>query len=159
MRKINLLWTLLLGCVFCFSVVGCTSKDESEDNETYKTRDYIIGIGKWDAQKVKKADGTWSTNPRDDAKHFVLEFFDKKAGSSDRQFKSWEYIKRADSEDVDEVKYEGVYTVNGRTISCSVNGQQYLRFVVTTMANNELGGTVTFYKDNMTFDVSMTRTW
>lgn len=157
MKKIKLLWVLMLACVLGFSVAGCTSKDEDEDGETYVTRDYIIGIGKWSADRVKKADGTWTDFPFGEGKYFMIEFFDKKNGN-DRIFKSWEHINQTDAS-ASAVEYEGVYTVNGRIVTCTVGGQQHLKMVVTSMANNELAATVTFYKQNVTFDVIMTRTW
>ena len=69
---------LLLACVLCLGVAGCTSRDEDDDNETYHTRDYIIGIGKWNTDRVKKADGNWTDFPFGEGKSFTIEFFDKK---------------------------------------------------------------------------------
>ena len=157
--EIRALWMLLLACVLCFTITGCTSKDDDDDDESYSTRDYIIGVGKWYSYKVKKADGTWSETPGIDGKEFLLEFFDKKSDSNERKFKSWEYINQTDLNNRKEVRYEGVYTVDKKTINCTVDGKPHLRFVVTKMADNELGGTVTFFKENVTFDVFMKRTW
>lgn len=110
--KAKFLWMLMLGCVVGFSLTSCATKDEGEDSETYETRQYIIGIGKWSTQEVKLPDGTWTSDSRTYGKDFVLEFFDKKSGESDRRFKSWEYIpKSTGSYEADEVLYEGVYVV------------------------------------------------
>ena len=158
--KAKLLWMLMLGCVLGFSLTSCASKDEGEDSETYETRQYIIGIGKWNTQEVKLPDGTWTSDSRTYGKDFVLEFFDKKSGESDRRFKSWEYIpKSTGSYEADEVLYEGVYVVNKKTITCTVNGKKYLQFLVTSMADRGLVGNVTFFNDNKSFDVRMQRTW
>ena len=158
MKKTRFLWMLLLSCVLGFCVAGCTSRDEDDDDETYNTRDYIIGIGKWSTSKVK-VNGQWYDDARAVAKDLFLEFFDKKADNGDRKFKSWEYHYKPGTEEVIEEEYEGSYVVNGKTVTCSINGQTYLRFVIMTMADNELGGTVTLYKDNMTFEILMKRTW
>lgn len=155
----RLFWMLVLGCVLGFCVAGCTSKDDDDDNETYATRDYIIGIGKWSVNKVRKPGGAWSDDYHDGGKYFILEFFDKKNDSNDRKFKSWEYYKKDDSDDYEDVMYEGIYTVDHKTITCTVDGQPHLRFVVTSMENRDLAGTVTFYKENLTFDVVMVRSW
>lgn len=80
--KAKLLWMLMLGCVLGFSLTSCASKDEGEDSETYETRQYIIGIGKWSTQEVKLPDGTWTSDSRTYGKDFVLEFFDKKSGET-----------------------------------------------------------------------------
>jgi len=157
MKKAKVLWMLLLTCVFSFSVTGCVSKDEDEDNETYKTREYIIGIGKWDTKEVKKTDGSWTDFPFGEGKSFMLEFFDRKNGTS--KFKSWEYIGQTDYQTAKTVDYVGEYTVDKKTVTCTVDGEKHLQFVITEMANNVLGGTVTFYKQNVTFDVRMERTW
>ena len=158
MKILKLLWMLMLACMVSFCVAGCTSKDDDDDDETYQTRDYIIGIGKWNAQQVKKSDGTWSDFPFGEGKYFMIEFFDRKGDSSERKFKSWEYIGYTDPS-VEPDQYEGTYTVSGRTVTCSVDGQQHLKMIVTSMENRQLAATVTFYKKNVTFDVIMERTW
>ena len=138
--------------------MSCPSKDEDEDNETYRTRDYIIGIGKWNTERVKKSDGSWTDFPFGEGKYFTIEFFDKKNDQGERIFKSWEFIGTTDS-NASADEYEGSYTVNGKTVICTVNGKQHLRMIVTSMENRELGATVTFYKQNVTFDTYMTRSW
>ena len=157
MKNFKLLLMLMLACMVSFCVAGCTSKDD-DDDETYKTRDYIIGIGKWNARHVKKSDGTWTDFPFGEGKSFMIEFFDRKGDSSDRKFKSWEYINTTDP-DARADQYEGTYIVSGRTVICSVDGQQHLRMIVTSMEDRQLAATVTFYKQNVTFDVIMERTW
>ena len=148
----------MLACMVSFCVAGCTSKDDDDDDETYQTRDYIIGIGKWDAKLVKKSDGTWSDFPFGEGKRFEIEFFDKKGDNSERKFKSWEYINNTDP-DIQADLYEGTYTVSGRTVTCSIDGQPHLTMIVTSMENRQLAATVTFYKNNLTFDVIMERSW
>ena len=158
MKKTKSFMMLLLACVLCLGVAGCTSRDEDDDNETYHTRDYIIGIGKWNTDRVKKADGNWTDFPFGEGKSFTIEFFDKKNDNGARIFKSWENINHTDpKQSADE--YEGSYTVNGKTVICTVDGKQHLRMFITSMENRELGATVTFYKQNVTFDAIMTRSW
>ncbi len=150
---------MILTLMVSFTMTSCASKDSSDDDETYETRQYLIGVGKWHTIRVKTAGGQWSDDPYGQGKTFTIEFFDKKADDGDRKFKSWEYIGQKDPDDKDYVEYEGSYVVDRKTVTCTVNGKTHLRFLVTKMDNRELYGTATFYNENVTFDVVMERTW
>lgn len=158
-KKHFCLLTLVLGWMFTLCLVSCAVHDSDDDDQTYKTREYIIGIGKWYTDRVKKSDGTWDVDTRTYGRDIRLEFFDRKGGSNERKVEIREYVKRTDSDKVDEIDHVGTYTVNGKTVVCTVDGNQFLRIVITLMEANELGGSFTFVKDNQTFEMVMTRSF
>ena len=148
-QKFSGLWLLLAACLFSVAFTGCSSQGDDEDDASFKTREYIVGIGKWSMTQVKGADGTWAY---DEKKNFTLEFFGKYNGVS--KVKIWENF-----DGNGEQLHEGTYTVDGNVVNCEVNNQQFMRFDITLQQSNELGGKVTFYQKNLSFEVKMDRTW
>ena len=163
MKRLKATGLMLALCVLGFCLLGCTQHDDGDDYETYQTRDYIIGIGKWTTDRVTKSDGTWTDFAFGEGRYFKLEFFDKAReqdrSDNTRKFKSWEAIGNTDM-DVPDVEYEGTYTVDHSTVMMLVDGKPHMKFVVTKKDEHVLGGTVTFYKhNNLTYDVIMKSSW
>lgn len=150
MKTKSFLWIMLTAFVLSLSFSGCTARDSDEDDETYATRDYLIGIGKWHTTFVK-LDGEW-VNPYEHNLNFMLEFFNKK--DDKWKVKIWDFFNGGE-----EVLNEGTYTVDKNKVEVTVDGSLFMRMDVTMKKDREMGATVTFVKYNKTLDVKMERTW
>ncbi len=161
MKKFLFPVLLLIGCFVGLSMTSCTSRGSDEDDLSYETRSYIIGISQWEAKLVKRADGTWADDPFHEGKQFTINFKDHIDGKASNPcpFETWEFIGQTDIQKREEKHFSGTYSVSNKTVTCTVDGKQHLRFIVTKMEESQLGGTVTFFDDNVTFDVIMEPTW
>ncbi len=149
-------WLFITACILSMSFTSCDKLD-GEDDETYKTRKYIIGIGKWQSVKVKTYDGKWSTDPYGQGKSFTLEFFDQYNGTS--KVKIWESFGITDIKLYERRQYEGTYVVKGNIVVATVNGQEFMRLQIKEQANNILSGYFNFPTFNLAFEAEMERTW
>ncbi len=150
------MWLLLAACILSVSMTSCDKLD-GEDDSSYNTRTYLIGVGKWRADKVKTDDGSWSDNPYAQGKSFTLEFFNQYSGVS--KVKIWESFGITDPNNSTKNLHEGTYVVKGTTAIASVDGKEFMRLVVTDQTGGNLKGIFTFPTLNQNFEAEMVRTW
>jgi len=149
-------WLLLAACILSVNMTSCNKLD-GEDDTTYETRTYLIGVGKWRVDKVKTDDGSWSNDPFGLGKSFNLEFFNQYSGVS--KVKIWESFGITDTKNSTSHLHEGTYVVNGTTAIATVDGKEFMRLVVTDQTGGVLKGIFSFPTFNLNFEAEMVRTF